>query len=418
LVCFLTLGAAFRACGYSVLTHQAVVDSAWDREIEPRLRHRFPNATPEQLRKARAHAYGGCIIQDLGYYPFGNKFFSDLVHYVRSGDFVEALIAEARDLNEYAFAFGALAHYASDTVGHPVAVNPAVAMEYPKLARKFGPRVTYAENPAAHIKTEFGFDVLQVAQGNYAPEAYHSFIGFEVSKPLLERAFRATYSLELSDVFASVDLALGTYRHTVSGLIPAATRAAWILNGDELTRARPGLTRDRFIFNLTRAEYEKEWGAGYERPGIGSRVIAFLFRLVPKWGPFKGLDFHPPGPEAQRLFMSSFNETLGLYRKLLAESGANPRFLVNRDLDTGRPARPGEYPLADKTYAKLVRTLSKRGLQSIDPDLCANVLWFFDNAKMPLPGSRKERRDTREGLARLRAAPSGAAGPMQPGAAR
>ena len=166
-----------------MLSHEAVIDAAWDGSIKPLLLARFPGATPEELRKAHAYAYGGCIIQDMGYYPFGKKFFSDLVHYVRSGDFVEALIRESQDIDEYAFALGALAHYAADNNGHPIAVNLAVAIMYPKLRAKYGNDITYAENPAAHLKTEFGFDVVQVANGHYAPEAYHDFIGFEVAKP-------------------------------------------------------------------------------------------------------------------------------------------------------------------------------------------------------------------------------------------
>ena len=176
------LGLIFGACcapscsGYSVLTHEAIIDAAWKDSIVPVLLKRFPNATPEQLLQAHAYAYGGAIIQDMGYYPFGNAFFSDLTHYVRSGDFVLALIEESRDLNEYAFALGALAHYAADASGHPIATNRAVPMMYPKLARKYGPVVTYEDQPSAHAKVEFGYDVDQVAEGSYAPKAYHDFI--------------------------------------------------------------------------------------------------------------------------------------------------------------------------------------------------------------------------------------------------
>ena len=198
------------ARAYSVLTHEAIIDSAWSTDIQPRLRARFPKASEEELRKAHAFAYGGCIIQDMGYYPFGSKFFSDLVHYVRSGDFVAALLARAGTLEEYAFAFGALAHYAADVNGHSLAVNRAVPIEYPKLAQKIGPVVTYADNPPAHIKTEFGFDVLQVARGRYAPQAYHNFVGFEVSKDLLEAAFHDIYGLKMDEVFLSDGLAFGS----------------------------------------------------------------------------------------------------------------------------------------------------------------------------------------------------------------
>src|SRR5262245_66185518 len=139
------------ASAYSVLTHEACVDALWQPAIQPMLQRRFPRATPGDLQAARAFAYGGSVIQDLGYYPFGNRFFSNLVHYVRSGDFIEALMREAHDVNEYAFALGALAHYANDNTGHPEATNHAVALNYPKLARKFGDTVTYAQAPKEHV---------------------------------------------------------------------------------------------------------------------------------------------------------------------------------------------------------------------------------------------------------------------------
>jgi Zinc dependent phospholipase C len=211
----LILCAAGPASGYAVITHEAIIDTAW-KNITPLLLQRFPDATPDDLAKAHAFAYGGCIIQDMGYYPLGSKNFSNLAHYVRSGDFVEALLGDAQDLDEYAFALGALSHYAADNNGHPIAVNRAVAIEYPKLHSQYGNEVTYADNPAAHLKTEFGFDVSQVAQGNYAAQDYHNFIGFQVSKDLLERAFHDTYGLELKKQFVSIDLALGTYRRTVA----------------------------------------------------------------------------------------------------------------------------------------------------------------------------------------------------------
>src|SRR5487761_229963 len=215
--------------GYSVLTHEAIIDAEWNPVIVPLLLKRFPAATPEELKEAHAYAYGGAIIQDMGYYPLGSKFFSDLAHYVRSGDFVLNLLNEAQDLNEYAFALGSLAHFAADNWGHPVAINKIVPMMYPRLKKKFGPVVTYADNPAAHLKVEFSIDVIQVARGHYAPETYHDFIGFQVAKPALERAFAKTYSLEMPSLFFNEDLAIGTYRHTVSSILPTMTKAAWKL---------------------------------------------------------------------------------------------------------------------------------------------------------------------------------------------
>ena len=293
--------------GYSVLTHEAIIDSAWVDLIRPLILRRYPDASEDALREAHAYAYGGCVIQDVGYYPFSNKFFSDLVHCVRSGDFVESLIHESQNPHEFAFALGVLAHYCADSSGHAIAVNRAVPLLYKKLAEKFGDEISFADNPKAHLRLEFGFDVLQVARGHYGDEAYRDFIGFKVSKAVLERAFLQTYGLDLKEVLTSPDLALGTYRRGVSSIIPKMTQVAWEWKKDEIQSVGPTATYQRFIFNLSRAEYEKQWGKDYEEPGLLVKFLGLLLRIVPKVGPFKALSFKILTPEAEQLFMKSFN---------------------------------------------------------------------------------------------------------------
>ena len=388
---------------YSVLTHQAIIDSAWSDRIKPLLIKRFPQSSPDQLREAHAHAYGGAIIQDMGYYPFGSKFFSDLTHYVRSGDFIEALLAESRDLNEYAFALGALAHYAADNTGHPIGTNRAVPLVYPKLRSKFGAEVTYADDPSSHIKTEFGFDVLQVARGRYPRDSYTDFIGFEVSEELLERAFLKTYSLELKDVFGSIDLAIGTYRKAVADIIPRMTRVAWETKKDEIEKLHPGVTHERFIYTLSRADYEKGWGNQYKRPGFISKTLAFLFRIVPKVGPLKVLAFRVPTPEAEKLFIESFNATVDRYHALLSRVSGGLT-LQNTDFDTGRPTRAGEYKLADRAFAKLLEKLEERDFEGVQPELSNNILAFYSDLNAPIATKtdKKDWRDTLRALNRLK----------------
>jgi len=369
------------ARAYSVLTHEAIIDSAWDESLKPLLLRRFPNTTPDALKEAHAYAYAGAIVQDMGYYPFGSKFFSDLVHYVRSGDFIVSLIRNAQNLDEYAFALGSLAHYAADTAGHAVAVNRSVPMEYPKLRRKYGEVVTYEDNPTAHMRVEFSFDVLQVARGNYAPESYHDFIGFKVPKELLERAFVETYGLEMKDVFPSVDLAIGTFRHTVSAVIPEMTKVAWDLKGDDLVKARPGLTRREFLYHLSKASYRKEWDGEYEEPGIGARVLAFFIRVLPKVGPLKALSFKPPTADTEKLFQDSFNRTMDTYRALLKNPDLGNFQLSNRNFDTGEPTRPGDYQMADAAFAKLAVKLADR--DTVAPEVRGSVLAFFRDLGQP-----------------------------------
>ncbi|PYX10756.1 MAG: hypothetical protein DMG85_07445, partial [Acidobacteria bacterium] len=260
---------------YSVLTHEQVVDMVWGDVIEPLLKTRYPGLTDEQLKEAHAYAYGGAVIQDLGYYPFGSADFSNLVHYVRSGDFVLEMLRQSQDVNEYAFSLGALAHYAADISGHPT-VNQAVAIEYPKLQKKFGNSVRYAQNKTAHIKTEFGFDMVQVAKNRYASEQYHDFIGFKVSKPLLERAFPVIYGVEVKDILAHEDLAVGTYRFSISRLIPQMTKVALQTHKKELMSEKPSVAKKKFLYRLKRTDYEKEWGKDYIKPGLGTRILATI----------------------------------------------------------------------------------------------------------------------------------------------
>jgi hypothetical protein len=364
------------AHAYSVLTHEAIIDSTWDSAIKPLLMKRFPATTPDELTQAHAYAYGGCIIQDLGYYPFGNKFFSDLTHYIRSGDFVLKLISDSQDLNEYAFALGALAHYAADNNGHPMAVNVAVPVLYPKLRQQFGKSVTYADDPFTHAKTEFAFDVYQAAKGRYAPVAYKDFIGFEVAKPLLGRAFEDTYGLTLEKVFMSVDLAIGSYRHSVGTILPAMTRVAWQMKKDEIIKDSPSATRKLFIYNLSRSSYEKNWGKSYAQPGIRSKIMAFFLRLVPKVGPFRPLSFKSLTPETEKMYMASFNSTIARYRELLSEKNVGHLKLPNDNLDVGILTAAGKYKLTDATYSKLLHKLHGHYLDMPQP-LRSDILAFY-----------------------------------------
>ena len=365
------------ARAYSVLAHEASVDAQWDAHIVPLLRARFPHATRADLLEARAFAYGGSVIQDIGYYPFGNHFFSNLMHYVRSGDFVERLVADARTVDEYAFALGALAHYAADNTGHPEAVNRAVALAYPKLRKKYGDRVTYAQAPANHVIVEFSFDVVQAAAGAYLSEAYHGFVGFQVAQDLLERAFRDTYGLDVKDVLGDEDLALSTYRYSVSQLIPEITRTAWESKKDEIQKLTPSVDENAFVYRYTKEQYRQEYGTKYRTPGVFARILAFLYRLLPKIGPLRPLSFKTPEPQAEQWFEQSFRDTRARYGNALVAVGEHRLSLANTDFDTGRPSHVGEYPLADTTYEELVKRLKKKKWAGASAALRADIDRFY-----------------------------------------
>jgi hypothetical protein len=380
---FMVLICSGGSSAYSVLTHEEIVDLAWTDEIQPLLLKRFPGLSEDQIREAHAYAYGGAVIQDLGYYPFGSREFSNLVHYVRSGDFVRELLLESQDVNEYAFALGALSHYASDIAGHP-AVNQAVAIEYPKLRAKFGKSVRYAQDKTAHLKTEFGFDTVQVAKNRYASQQYHDFIGFQVSKSLLERVFPIVYGVELKDVLTHEDLAIGSYRYSIGHMIPEMTQVALQTHKKELMQEHPDFAKQKFLYRLSRSDYEKQWGKDYVKPGVGTRILSTLLRYMPKIGPFKKLAFNSPTPQTEDLYIKSINTTVDQYRVFLEEVRTDTLVLPDCDLDSGKLTTAAEYSLTDDAYAKLLAQLSDKKFESMPPELRANILDFYGDLSAPI----------------------------------
>lgn len=399
------------AAAYSVLTHQANVDSSWTRCLLPLLQRRYPGATEQEQNEAKSFAYGGSILQDMGYYPFGSELFTNLTHYVRSGDFVRSLLNEAHNRNEYAFALGALAHYAADIHGHPEGTNRAMSSVYPELKAKFGDVITYEEAPIQHTQLEFAFDVVQVAAGRYRTADYQRYIGFQVSKPVLERAFLKTYGLELGQVVFNVDLAVSSFRFAVRSLIPIASRAAWQSQKKEIRRLSPQARRREYVYKESEREYRKRYGTDYEHPGTGARVLSYFVRVLPKIGPLRPFAFELPTSEAQKLFRASFQDVQQKYCGLLEQepldtAAVAPR-LPNADFDTGKPTKLGEYALTDETYGEWLRKLADKKFDHLTATQQQHLLSFFSTpGKEPVDEDEKEeRRETLAALEQLRTAP-------------
>jgi len=368
-----------------------MIDAVWEDTLVSILTARFGAADAATIAKARAYAYGGSVMPDMGYYPFGSRFFTNLLHYTRSGDFVAALIRDARDVNEYAFALGALAHYVADSTGHPSGVNPAVAIQYPKLRARFGDAVTYAEDPKRHIRVEFAFDVVQVARGSYLPEAYRDFIGFEIPKHLLERACRETYGLEMKQIFANLDLAIGTFRFAVGTAIPRITQLAWEQKRHEIGKLASNGQRNAFVYVYPPQQYEEDFGTTYRRPGPFARFFVWVLRVIPKVGPFKALGFRTPTDETEQLLAKSLRSSHESYRAALDRLSQNNLQLLNTDVDTGELTNRGEYSLADDTYAELLDRLTSKQFADVPDAIRADIVRFFGPVN-PLDAQDKKER--------------------------
>ena len=373
---------------YSILTHEAIIDASWEKSILPLLKNKYPQATAQQLKEAHAYAYGGAITPDMGYFPFGSRLFTDLVHYVRSGDFVNAMLDEAHDVNEYAFALGFLCHYMADKYGHSLGTNKCVPLVYPKEQKKYGDCVTYSQDPTSHKRMEFGFDVLETVKGNYTSTVYHDFIGFQVARPVLERAFSKTYGLDINDVFGDLSLAIETFRWSVVSLFPLLTRTAWVNKKSEIRQLQPTASSRSFRYKLRKANYYAEFGKKHRKPGVFAIILSFVIRVSPKLGPLKALKFKEPGPGGEKLFIQSFDTVLVHYTASLNGLGyANINF-TNIDFDTGADTAPGEYPPADKNYDLLLVKLKEKNFLLLNYALKQNILDFYAHRPAVVPSKK------------------------------
>jgi hypothetical protein len=310
-----------RAAAYSVLTHEELIDLAWNGSIRPLLLARFPGATDAQLVEAHAYAYGGCVIQDMGYYPFGKRLFSDLTHYVRSGDFIAWLFRNARTINEYAFAIGALSHYLGDSIGHLQAINPATGVEFPNLSRRFGPDITYDQSPHGHIRTEFAFDVEEMSERAFAPPAYLQFIGFQVPRKFLAQAFIDTYGFDVHEVLGRARPALRSYRTSARSFIPTFAEAEVVLHGRQFLPPPDDEAYRIFAERVARTNYERRWKHTHPGPGFKAHLLAIVVFIVPKVGAAADLAIKIPNHDTQELYLQSVNHTVDEFHAALDKLG-------------------------------------------------------------------------------------------------
>jgi hypothetical protein len=419
-----------QARAYSLLTHEQLIDLAWKDSIVPLLLSRYPGLTPAQLDEARAYAYGGCVIQDIGYYPFGDINFSDLTHYVRSGDFVVNLFRNATNADELAFAVGALSHYIGDSVGHSTATNLAVPIEFPKLGAKYGPEVNYAEGKHQHVQTEFAFDINEIAHHRVAPVHYLRHIGLQVPVKQLALAYFQTYGI--SEDFTKHRgrrFNVGAYRFAVREFIPRIAYAVTILHRRH-EPADPDTPEALHIQSeAVRVATENDWQAYRRKAGIGTYTLAGLLFILPKFGPLKMVAVKGPTVATEADYMHSVALSTAALRKMLSQftppsdthsspsnpapnthiaaapaaspqstelkpktvnsdspaQAADPRHpLPNRDLDTGHVVRPGGYSLTDSTYAYLLHQLTRDPKQPIPPGIKEDVQAYYANPDAPI----------------------------------
>jgi hypothetical protein len=326
----------------------------------------------------------------MGFYPSGSQLFTAMLHYVRSGDFVEHLLTEAANIREYAFALGVLCHYNADRYGHPIGINTSVPLIYPKMQRRHGDTVTWAEDNISHIRTEFSFDVLQTARGAYASAAYQDFIGFKIADTVLRKAFTKTYGLSIDDLFKDLARTIAIFRWTVTNLFPFITRAAWVRKKDQIRDSIPGATARSFVYRMKVKNYNKQFEKR-DRPGFTAYVVAQLLRILPKIGPLRPLKFRQPTLEAEKKFIESFEASSTQYAALINLLDDETVQLANIDFDTGEKTAAGEYGPADEAYHDWLLKLERQNFAGITPAMRSSLLSFYASYK-PETETRKQRK--------------------------
>ncbi|HCT60641.1 MULTISPECIES: zinc dependent phospholipase C family protein [Acidobacterium] len=398
---------------YSFLTHESIIDLAWDPAIKPLLLKRYPHTTATGLRIAHGYAYGGSTIQDAGYYPFGKDFFSDLTHYVRTGAFVTALLRDSRNVDEFAFALGALSHYVGDAIGHSYAVNPAVAIEFPGLHRQYGKIITYEDSPHSHVRTEFAFDIDQLSKDRFAPTAYLRSVGMYVPRRLMNQAFYETYGLSLRSVLGNERVAFRGYRSSVRQFLTRVAYAEVLLHRKRMPPDVNTPQFREFQARLQTAGQQNHWQRfRTHHIGFSTRFYAFLILIVPKVGSLSDLSIRGPNQATEQRYIYSVNDAVDEYDFLIGtigRVGVRNFSLPNLDLDTGFPSFPGSYALTDKTYAKLLDRITRPGVAPHVPEaLKDSVLAYYANPNAPdtLKKHRREWRRVQADLALLRQKPA------------
>jgi len=185
-------------------------------------------------------------------------------------------------------------------------------------------------------------------------------------------------------VLSHEDLAVGSYRFAVSHMIPEMTQVALQTHKKDLMRETPNFTKRKFLYRLSRSDYERQWGKDYVKPGAGTRILSTLLRYMPRIGPFKGLAFNNPTPQTEDLYFKSINTTVDRYRAFLEEVRSDSLVLPNCDLDSGNVTRAAEYLLTDDTYATLLAQLSERKFDRTSPALRDNILQFYSDLSLPI----------------------------------
>lgn len=355
-----------RASAYGLSTHLLLVDLVWASDIRPLLVKSFPCQTEAVYDRARVYAYGGALVQDAGYYLGGQADLSDLTHYARSGDFVSNLFRNATDVDELAFALGALTHYVGDTIGHPDATNQSVPIAFPNLGLKYHSSVvTYEKDPKAHLQVEFGFDVNAAKLGRLRPPALMKDEHPDLSLQQLAFAYYQTYGLTDDLTYARAGLSARSYYGSTEGLLPFGTYTKANVAAFKPVHGTDEAGLQKLIDDVASRE---DWKSHRKHAGLprilGAPLVLFVSKTYIRY----------PTTETQSKYDRSVVASVDRIREVIASVHATPGDFVplwpadkagdrgqplpNFNLDTGEVEEPGVYEKSGDIHRKWLSRVS------------------------------------------------------------
>jgi len=271
----------------------------------------FP-VTNSEVRRA---FLAGCLGPDMGMFPGGESLFSDLAHYVRSGELARAMIRCATSDTSRAFAWGWATHVLADALIHPF-INVAAGDVRGRET------LTYADDPGLHLVVEIGADGRYFERWKQLAPPKLTPIPADVAQHVAS-AFDAVYGKIITLRQVSNSLKAWSRWHRVAiDVSEAASAKLYGGRGGEL-----GLR------GLARLLVKSSTGLCFRR----SRLYALTHPLR-------------PSPRAESFIETAITEFSERFREHERDTLAS---LPNYNLDTGEVEDVVSYPLAVSTLAKL-----------------------------------------------------------------
>ena len=225
---------------------------------------------------------------------------------------------------------------------------------------------------AGSVKTAIAMHKLGLPRA--AAEELLASTGGNLSKAL--RPAYDTYGLDLAKLLGHSHPKLRGYRYSVRTLLPRVAYAETLLHRSHMPPDVPSPALEDFNQQIAVLSAADHWDSYRGHAGVGTHLLAGFIFILPKVGALSDLSLRGPTPSAEQDYVNSLMHTADVLRQTLAKATTSDG-LPNKDLDTGRDARPGSYSLEDLTYVNLLHEASRDPASPIPFGIKRDLLAYF-----------------------------------------